>query len=148
MFKLLLILDVVPSSNGLTLRIFILSDLFPHWTLIVPFEWTDVISQGSLRYLDSALRRIPLFVFAVKSVWTYQVYTQHFPRSCYDQLWWNMSILLAVSLIHLARSARFDIFSDGMSHTFPIHHGSQRFLKTWVPRVLEVVVIPTDSPVL
>ena len=45
--------------------------------------------------------------------------------------WWNMSVLLAVSLIHLARSARFDIFSDGMLHTFPIHHGSQRFLKTW-----------------
>ena len=36
---------LVPSSNGLTLRIFILSDLFPHWTLIVPFVWIDVITS-------------------------------------------------------------------------------------------------------
>ncbi len=35
------------SSNGLTLRIFILSILFPRWTGIVPFVWTDVMSQGS-----------------------------------------------------------------------------------------------------
>ena len=49
------------SWNGFTLRIFILSDLFLHWTLIDPFVWTDVITQGSLRCLDSVLWRIPSF---------------------------------------------------------------------------------------
>ena len=43
------------SSNGFTLRIFVLSDLFLHWTLLVPFVWTDVIAQ------DSALWSIPSF---------------------------------------------------------------------------------------
>jgi len=31
--------------------------------------------------------------------------------------------IFAVSLIDLARSARFDIWSDGTSYTFPIYHG-------------------------
>ncbi len=47
------------SSSSFTLWIFILSDLFPHWTLIVPFVWNEVIFQGS--YLNSALWSIPSF---------------------------------------------------------------------------------------
>ncbi len=50
------------SSNGFTLRIFILSILFSRWTVIVPFVWTDVMSQGFLCHLDSALQRIPSFL--------------------------------------------------------------------------------------
>ncbi len=49
------------SSNGFTLRIFILSMLFPYWTLIVLFVWTDVMSQGFLCHLDSVLWRISSF---------------------------------------------------------------------------------------
>jgi hypothetical protein len=37
---------------------------------------------------------------------------------------------LAVSLIDLARSARFDVFPDGSTHTFPVHHRSHSLLKT------------------
>ncbi len=36
------------SKKGLTLWMFIRSDLLPHWTLIVPFVWTDVSVHGSL----------------------------------------------------------------------------------------------------
>ncbi len=50
------------SSNGFTLPIFIFSILFLRWTKIVPFVWTDVMSQGFLCHLDSALRRIPSFL--------------------------------------------------------------------------------------
>jgi hypothetical protein len=38
-----------------------------------------------------------------------------------------VSILLAVSLIDLARLASFDISLDGSMHTFPVHHGSHCF---------------------
>ncbi len=49
------------SVNGFTLRMFILSTFVPRWTMIVPFVWTVVMSQGFLCHLDSALRRIPSF---------------------------------------------------------------------------------------
>ncbi len=86
-------------------------------------------------------------VFTFKSVWSYEVTTHHSPRSCYDQLWWYMTILLAVSLVFLARSARFDIWPDSIVHTFPVHHGSNCLFKTWVAMIIEIVVIPTDCPV-
>jgi hypothetical protein len=49
-----------------------------------------------------------------------------------------MTILLAVSPINLARSARFDITLDGMAHNIPVHHGSNCLFKMGVPRVLGV----------
>jgi hypothetical protein len=55
-----------------------------------------------------------------------------------------MSILLAVSLVDLARSARFEVSLDGIMHSFPVHHGFHCLFETCVPRVLEVMVIPTD----
>ncbi len=42
------------------------------------------------------------------------------PVSCYNQLWWYMTILLAVSRIYLTRSATFNIFLDSIAHTFPV----------------------------
>ncbi len=81
-------------------------------------------------------------IFAIKSIWTYEVNTQCFLRSHYDQLRRYMSVLLAVSLVH------FDIWLDSTLHTFPVHHGSHRLFEAKVPSVLEVVVIPTNSPVL
>jgi hypothetical protein len=61
--KLLLIYPLSrSSSNNFTLWLSILSILFPHWTMIVPFVWTDVMSQCFLGHLDSALRRIPSFL--------------------------------------------------------------------------------------
>ncbi len=47
-----------------------------------------------------------------------------------------------LSLLFLARSARFDI-----RHTFPVHHGLYYPFETWVAKVLEVIGIPTDCPV-
>jgi hypothetical protein len=41
----------------------------------------------------------------------------------------------------------FDSFSDGIARTFPVHHGSHCLIETGVPRVLKVMVIPTDCPV-
>jgi hypothetical protein len=38
-----------------------------------------------------------------------------------------VSILLATSLIDLARLAGFDVFPDGSTHTFPVYHGSHHF---------------------
>jgi hypothetical protein len=38
-----------------------------------------------------------------------------------------VSILLAVSLIDLARLAGFDVSPDGSMHTFPVHHRSHCF---------------------
>jgi hypothetical protein len=55
-----------------------------------------------------------------------------------------MTKLLAVSLIHLARFASFNISPDGIAHTFPDHHRSHGLFETHMPRVLEVVVISTD----
>jgi hypothetical protein len=52
-----------------------------------------------------------------------------------------------LSLIDLARSARLDVFPDCIAHTFLVHHRSQCLFKMQVPRVLEVMVIPTDCPV-
>ncbi len=59
-----------------------------------------------------------------------------------------MTIFLTVFLIYLARSAEFDIFPDGISHTFQVNHGSHHLIESRVPRVLEVMMVPTDSPVL
>jgi hypothetical protein len=56
-----------------------------------------------------------------------------------------MFILLAVSLIYLARSASFDVSPDGSTHTFPVYHGSHRLFKMQVPRVMEIIVIPTAA---
>ncbi len=56
------------SSNGFTLWIFILSILFPHWTVIIAFVWTDIMSQGLVCHLDFAWRRIPSFLNSI--FWT------------------------------------------------------------------------------
>jgi hypothetical protein len=43
-----------------------------------------------------------------------------------DPLVVDVHILLAVSLIDLARLACFDVSLDGSTHTSPVHHGSHR----------------------
>ena len=40
------------------------------------------------------------------------------------------------------------MFTDGTSHTFPVHCGVKCFFKSCVSRVLQVVVVPTDCTVL
>jgi hypothetical protein len=42
---------------------------------------------------------------------------------------------------------RFDVSPDGVAHTFIVHHGSHCLFKTQVTRVLEVVVVPSNSSV-
>ncbi len=42
----------------------------------------------------------------------------------------------------------FDVWLDGIVLTFPVYHGSNCLCKTWLARVLEVMVIPIDCPML
>ena len=56
-----------------------------------------------------------------------------------------MTIFLTVSLIYLARSARFDIVLDSIMHTFPVHHRSHHLFEARVPMVVEVMMVPSDS---
>ena len=45
--------------------------------------------------------------------------------------------------VYLAFMTVFDIFSDGRSHTFPIHRSMEYLIKRGHSRVLEVVMVPT-----
>ncbi len=81
-----LIYRTISSVNGITLWILVLSVLVPHWILIVPFVWTDVIVHGSLPYLDSALRRIPSFSLVLNlQLCLHSQCIKCFCADCYNQ---------------------------------------------------------------
>ena len=50
---------------------------------------------------------------------------------------------MLVPFIDLAFTTVFDIFPDGIVHTFPVHRSMEGFLKLGCTGVLEVVVVPT-----
>ena len=48
-----------------------------------------------------------------------------------------------VSFVNLAFTTVFDIFFDGIAHTFRGHCSTEHFLESGCAGVLEVVVVPT-----
>ena len=58
------------------------------------------------------------------------------------------SILRFAQFVHLAFMTVFNIVSDGILHTFPVHCSAECLSETGRSRVLEVVVVPTDCSML
>jgi len=67
---------------------------------------------------------------------------------CDDKLTREFPLLMLLSFMNLKFTAVFDKFTDGISHTFPVHHSTKSFVKSYVSRVLKVVVVPTNCMVL
>ena len=61
----------------------------------------------------------PIFTF--ESVWPNNVYTQCLPRVCDDKLRREFPIFMLVLFVNLTCTTVFDMWSDGMSHNFPLH---------------------------
>ena len=53
------------------------------------------------------------------------------------------AILVVMPFIYLAFMTVFDIFTDGILQTFPIHCSTECLLETGRARVLEIVMVPT-----
>jgi hypothetical protein len=52
------------------------------------------------------------------------------------------------ALVDLAFVALFDVGADGAAHPFPVHGRTKSLFKTYSPRMLQVVVIPSYCAVL
>ncbi len=111
------------------------------WQLLV---WLPILNQlvaGSIMVMNMKLTLVLSFPSRVYCLMRSTHNTcQGVVMTSFDSSWQYFWLCL----LFLARSARFNVWLDGIVHTCPVYHGFHCLFKTCVARILEVMVIPTD----